>query len=502
MAELLGPLSLATDAANGVGPETAMRTAVLAAALARAHGLAATEVRAAYWSSLLRFLGCTSFAHETARYAAGEDQRFLRALLIGDASRTSSVLRGLASATDGHPVLERGASMARVLFEPDAGRALVTSHCDAAAALAADLGADASITAPLAQAHERFDGRGQPHRLRGDAIGIVARVMHVAHRAELHRGVFGADEARDEVARRAGSELDPALARTFASIAGDVLPHLGERSFALFVEAEPAPRWLVEPAQRTELARAFARFSDLKSPFTLGHSVGVAALCCATARQLGLDAEETNLLEQAALLHDVGRAAIPNSIWDAPRALDRVERDRVQAHAEHTARIVGPSLPLAAVADIAGAAHARLDGSGYPRATPSGPAAHILEACDVIHALGEDRAHRLHFTSDAIAALLAEEVAAHRLDGRIVEAGLAARGIPSHRPPRPDGLSDREVEVLALLARGQANKEIAAALGLSPKTVQHHVAHVYEKTGVKTRAAAALYAVRHRIVGG
>lgn len=59
----------------------------------------------------------------------------------------------------------------------------------------------------------------------------------------------------------------------------------------------------------------------------------------------------------------------------------------------------------------------------------------------------------------------------------------------------PAGLSEREVEVLVLLARGLSNKEIAQSLRVSPKTVQHHVSHIYEKTKVQSRAAAATYAV-------
>ena len=61
-------------------------------------------------------------------------------------------------------------------------------------------------------------------------------------------------------------------------------------------------------------------------------------------------------------------------------------------------------------------------------------------------------------------------------------------------------MSDREIEVLVLLARGMTNKEIGKRLFISPRTVGHHVAHVYEKTKVKTRAAAALFAAENDLV--
>lgn len=502
MAELIGPLSLATDAANGMGPETAMRTSLLAVALARAHGLSGEVLHDVYWTAVLRFLGCTSFAPETAhRYGAGDDIALLRELLAVDGTRPSEVLRGAARASAQRPLRARAAALGRLVTDRDAGQALARAHCDAASALANDLGAREATQHALGQIHERWDGRGAPLGLAGDAIGIVARVVQVAHRAEVHRAISGPDDAMAEVARRAGTELEPALAQRFASFAGEVLPALSGSVFSLFVEAEPAPRWWMGPDDVGGIAGAFARYADLKSTFTLGHSTGVASLAVATARTMGIAGDALRDLELAALLHDLGRTAIPNAIWDAPRPLDRLERDRAESHAHHTYRILSVSPVFESVARLAGAAHVRQDGSGYPsRGTAAG--SDILAACDVIHALGEERPHRARHAPEEIARIAGDEVRAHRLDRRAVDAALAARGIASSAPgsPLPDGLSEREAEVLCLLARGSANKDIAQALGLSPKTVQHHVAHIYDKTAVRTRAAAALYAVRRGLI--
>ncbi|MCA9770806.1 MAG: helix-turn-helix transcriptional regulator [Myxococcales bacterium] len=71
---------------------------------------------------------------------------------------------------------------------------------------------------------------------------------------------------------------------------------------------------------------------------------------------------------------------------------------------------------------------------------------------------------------------------------------LAAAGQPAPRVELPAGLTDREGEVLGLVARGLTSKEIAASLGITTRTVKHHIEHIYEKTGVSTRAAAALFA--------
>jgi DNA-binding NarL/FixJ family response regulator len=103
---------------------------------------------------------------------------------------------------------------------------------------------------------------------------------------------------------------------------------------------------------------------------------------------------------------------------------------------------------------------------------------------------------------DAAARELREAATKGTLDREAVSAVLAAAG--HARAPRaaawPDGLSDREVEILRLVARGLSNKEIGLALHISPVTAKNHIAHIYEKTGIATRSAAALYAVTKALI--
>jgi DNA-binding NarL/FixJ family response regulator len=70
------------------------------------------------------------------------------------------------------------------------------------------------------------------------------------------------------------------------------------------------------------------------------------------------------------------------------------------------------------------------------------------------------------------------------------------------RPVLPGGLSEREVEVLRLLARGFSNREMGQRLFISDRTVQHHVEHIYDKIDVSTRAAATLFAMQHNLLSG
>jgi DNA-binding NarL/FixJ family response regulator len=151
--------------------------------------------------------------------------------------------------------------------------------------------------------------------------------------------------------------------------------------------------------------------------------------------------------------------------------------------------------------------HERVDGSGYFRGVsgdqlPVG--ARLLAAADAYHAMTEIRPHRAALAPPEAARQLLEEVDSGRFAATEVDAVLAAAG-EATRPPRverPAGLTEREVDVLRLIARGRANKEVAAALGISRKTVGHHVEHIYAKAGVSTRAGATLFAMENGLLSG
>jgi putative nucleotidyltransferase with HDIG domain len=253
------------------------------------------------------------------------------------------------------------------------------------------------------------------------------------------------------------------------------------------------------------VARAFADFVDLKSIHTLGHSTAVAALAESAGEAMGLPGEERALLRRAALLHDIGMVSVPTVVWEKPGALSTVERERVRLHPYYTERVLSSTPLLAPIGAAAGSHHERADASGYPKGLPAGMiprVGRVLAAADFYQALTEARAYRpAHAAADA-AKLTAAEASAKRLDGDAVDAVLAAAG---HRAKRtrgawPAGLSDREVEVLRLVARGRSNKEVAGALDISAKTVQHHVMHIYCKIGVSTRAGAAVFAIEHDLL--
>jgi HD-GYP domain-containing protein (c-di-GMP phosphodiesterase class II)/DNA-binding CsgD family transcriptional regulator len=297
------------------------------------------------------------------------------------------------------------------------------------------------------------------------------------------------------------------MADRFCAVAPSLLDGLDdEPSWDTVLGLEPGRRAVLDEAALDTAFEAIADFADIKSPYTVGHSRGVAALASQAARRCGLPDADARLLARAGMLHDVGRVGISTGIWDKAGALSGREWEKVRLHPYYTERVFARPSSLAGLASLASLHHERLDGSGYHRAltaTALSPAARILAAADVYQAMTEPRPHRPAREPEAAADELRREVRAGRLDGEAVGAVLAAAG---HRVPRVRrdfvaGLSEREIEVLRLLARGHSMKQISGALFISEKTVDNHIQHIYAKIGVSTRAAATLFAIEQDLVG-
>lgn len=500
LAELLGGISLAGDLANGFPAGKVLRTALLSAELARRAGSGAEVARQAYYIALIRFLGCTAFAHEEAhRYGAGDDIAVRYTMAFADPAAPLATLgRVVQGVGRKAPLLARAQAITRLLGD---GRAMLEharAQCDASLYLARTFGLANGINAVVAAICERWDGAGAPSALAGEAIPLAARVFHVADVFELSLARGDLEAAVGEMIRRAGGHIDPTIAalasRDARELSGLVAADdLWER----FLAAEPGEMLVVSAARLEEIAAAMGRMADLKSIFMLGHSGGVAAKAAVLSERLGLGAEDGRELRLAAFLHDIGRIGISNRIWDKPGPLSTLERDEVELHPLYTERILRRSPFLAPLSGLAAGAAERLDGSGYHRRLSDVAldlSARILAVADIAEALGEDRPYRPAHSAGDVARILGDEVRAGRLDGRVVTAFLdgGEAGLPARRP---NDLSERELEVLCWVARGKTNPEIGVLLGISAKTVQHHVAHIYDKVGVSSRAGAALFAM-------
>jgi HD-GYP domain-containing protein (c-di-GMP phosphodiesterase class II) len=501
LSELAATLSLAADFAHGAEAEHQLRVSIMAARLAEELGLAETERRNCYDAALLHWLGCTATAQALSGWYGDEIEahrhvpRFARPL--------DPLLDLLRHAGAGKDLPHR------LLVLLDALRAgpgaVFGATCEASTVLAGRLGYSPEVVAALGVAFERFDGKGWPGKLRGDAIPVAAQVAMLADDAVALADLDGEVVAMEEIRRRAGTHYGPDMVAALNSLAADTFAEfVGADAWQLAAACDPLPDRLIAPEAVAETLTAVADFVDIKVPGLAGHSRGVAELAAAAATELGESSEVVDLLRHSGLVHDLGRVTVSNDVWTSAGSLSSAQRERVRLCPYHAERFCARSAWLAPLGALGAQHQERLDGSGYHRglaaAAISRPA-RILQAADCYRALIEDRSHRAALAPEAAAEHVRSEARAGRLDPDAVEAMIAAAGQRARvRRAHPAGLTAREVEVLGLLAQGLPNKQIASRLVVSSRTVGTHVAHIYEKIGVATRAGATLFALRHDLV--
>ena len=495
-------MSLATDLGLGQPMEHVLRSCVLGLRIAEDLQLDESERAVVYYVALLAWLGCHADSHEqSARF--GDDIQLRADRHLADPVGTRFVLSHVGR---GEPALRRAVRLGSLLVSGrDALAAMETTHCMVAGLFATRLGLGIEVRDGLQHVFERWDGKGTPAGIAGEEIALSARIVVIADIVESFRRLGGMAAAVDAARDRAGGQFDPRLAEHVCDNAEALLGGLDETTgWDAAIAAEPVLAERMSGVELDDALAAIADFADLKSPYTTGHSRGVAERAASAALRAGLGEPAAAELRRAGLLHDVGRLGVSNTIWDKPGVLSEAEMERVRMHPYLTQRTFSRSPRLAALAELAATHHERLDGSGYPRALAGGalsPEARILAAADAYQAMSEPRPHRPARSPDDAARELREDVRRGRLDTDAVDAVLGAAG---HRVPRrregPAGLTRREVEVLVLLARGLSNKAIAEQLVVSPKTVGAHIEHIYRKIDCSTRAAASLFAMQHGLL--
>jgi HD-GYP domain-containing protein (c-di-GMP phosphodiesterase class II) len=506
LAELVAALSLGIDLGFGQPMEHVLRQCLIALRLAERLGLDEETRAAIYYAALLVNVGCHSDAHEQAKWF-GDDIALKSVKYAHDPMSLRMMASVMRKVGSGNPPLHRlrvGLEFA-ISGRREVDERVLGQHAAFARGLAEQLGLPDQVLEGLASSYERWDGRGWPDGLEGEAIPIAARIAQFAEFVEVAHRLGGVDAATALAQERSGTQFDPGVANALCDDPAAILDGLDTvGTWEAVIEAEPSLAVMLAGERFDDALAAVATFVDLKSPYTLGHSRAVADLAREAGALLELSDGELRTLYRAGLVHDFGKLGVSNAIWDKRGPLGAGEWERVRIHPYLTERMLSGSEALAPLGAIAAQHRERLDGSGYPRQL-SGSAisrpARILAAADAYQAMREARPHRPALTAEEAAAQLQADVRAGRLDQDAVEAVLSAAG---HRVRRrregPAGLTAREVEVLRLLARGLSNKEIAEQLVISPKTAGNHIEHIYAKIDASSRVAASMFAVQHALL--
>lgn len=484
--QTLGCLAFAADLSMGQPVDHSPRTALLAARLAQLISGEPAGPACAAALALIRWGGCTANAQGFAD-------------LFGDD------IAGRAALIEGQNPLHNRPALAEPL---DAYiRPLARAHCEATVEMASQLGLAPAVATGAQDFFERWDGTGTPSRRRGEEIDLLAQIVALCGDLEIFSRVYGLSKALQLVEAQAGRHYDPALTRTGLKHAPTWLAQINE------LDPWPAAALAASGSMSggagdlDALAALLADYGDLKLPGDFLTSRQVAEIATATAGLLGFDAPAQQRLARAALLHGLGRVAVPNATLARQGPLSEADQEHIRLIPHWTERILRRAPGLEAEAALACRAFERLDGSGYPRglSAPSlDAAARALQAC--VFVVGVSRLERVGKDTPAAADQIAREVAGARLDAEAASAAMTACGMPRRALPAqasasvPQTVTQREREVLGHLARGRSNKEIAQQLGISPSTAGTHVESLYRKLGVSTRAAAALVASKWGMV--
>ena len=504
-AEVIASMCLATDLGMGFPFEHGLHATLTTMRLCEALAVDEDTLSGTYYACLLMYAGCTVDEVERSEiFGSSMTEHHTHRQFGSRVESLSGVVRALPS-PDANPPQQAWQVATRL---PRASR-FVDRHfaalCEVAGMLAERLGLPESIHGMFPLLTERWDGKSVLERASGDEIPLPLRIIQVGRDATYQR-LMGDDEYVKGVIRsRSGKAFDPDVVAMFVSNADEVLgpPEPAKTVWEDVLAAEPQPRLTLKGPAIDRALRAMGAFADLVSPYLSGHSSGVADLAGTAAELHGFTHAEVETIRRAGFVHDVGRTAVSSRVWNKAGPLTADEREQARLHPYHTERVLAWSPFLAEVGSIAKAHHERLDGSGYHRGldiSSLSPASRLLAAADAFRSKTEPRPYREALSPEKATEVLVEKAEHGGFDPAMVMAIAEAAGQTPPTIERRGGLTEREIEVVGLLARGLQTKQIARELDISPKTADRHIQNSYRKIGVSSRAAATLFATENGLV--
>lgn len=397
----------------------AIKSCVLGMKLADRLKLPAEEQSALYYALLLKDSGCSSNAARVYQIFGTDDRQTKRDLKTTDWTRALEGFHYMRRNTAiGKSLFERFVRITQVTTKSSINAIeLVHTRCGRGAAIARQLGFPDTTADAIYHLDEHWNGRGYPDHLTGDAIPLFARILNLCQTLEVFATANGPSVAFDVIRRRSGRWFDPELVKAAAALENDrEIWHNWEtdQARAMVMRLEPAgDEILADDEYVSQVCEGFASVIDAKSPWTHLHSQGVARATVGIAQQLGLNAPTITMLRQAALLHDIGKLSLPNSILDKPGRLTAEEFEAVRRHPYFTLRILQKIGSFQEIAEIAATHHERLDGSGYFRSLSAEHlplTARILAVADVYDALSAARPYRDALPADEVFSIMQRDV--------------------------------------------------------------------------------------------
>jgi putative nucleotidyltransferase with HDIG domain len=410
--ELLAALSVALDLTEGQRAGHALHTTYLALRLADRIGLPLETRRAVLYTALLKDAGCSSNAAAVTRIFGINDQELKARQSVAGRSVLAMAYLSIRSLPNEPLPLQVRRLIALALSGTRERRAVEELRCERGADIARKIGCSDEVAQAIMDLHEHWDGHGLPRGLRGDGIPLLSRIVAVCAGLDIFHSVRGAAVARQVVRDRGGSWYDPDLTALLLELCDrGLLDELGSPSLKEDVFSADGDRAIAFAADADidRIASAFADIVDAKSPWTGRHSQRVAAIGEGLARRLGLAGDRLRDIRIGALLHDLGKLGVPNTILDKPASLAPEEWAVIKRHPQLSREILRQIELFAAIAEIAACHHERLDGNGYFRglsAESLGLSARIVAVADVFEAMTSERPYRPAMSQDRALAIM------------------------------------------------------------------------------------------------
>jgi HD-GYP domain-containing protein (c-di-GMP phosphodiesterase class II) len=401
MSELISALSHALDMTEGQPPGHCIRSCWIGMQIGQAIGLKNKELWELYYTILLKDLGCSSNAARICQLYATDDLSFKHDFKTVDGSLTQVLDFVLQHTGAKKGLADRLKQTLSVIRHGNQwSKELMTTRCERGADIARQLRFSESVAEGIRGLDEHWNGGGKPYGLKGDEISLFSRIALLSQVIDVFFTGTDKKACITEVRKRRNSWFDPSLADAFFELANDDFwRNLAKADLSEeVVQLEPAKfQVILDEDYIDEIAIAFAQVVDSKSPFTAGHSSRVALITELLAKELGYTEERRRWLKRAALLHDVGKLGISNSILDKPGKLTDAEYAEVKLHAQYTGEILSRIDAFKILAGVAQAHHERMDGKGYPLGLQGDEITldtRIITTADIFDAITADRPYR------------------------------------------------------------------------------------------------------------
>ncbi len=442
LSEIISALTFALDLTEGATPGHALRSCLIGMRLAAGLGLSREQSSNLYYALLLKDCGCSSNASRMFHIVGGDDRALKPAAKLFDWTRPHmpdlrTVKSILTLTAPGEPMHRRARRIVRVVKgQHENNKIMLELRCNRGASIMRRMEMGDEAADAVLYLDEHWDGSGYPSGLRGEDIPLFARIANLAQNLDVFFTEDGPAAAISMARKRWKRWFDPMLVRI-----AEVLHKNGtlwkqcdpsdlDTTRRAVLDLNPNYEVALQAEKIDNICLAFADVIDAKSPFTARHSMGVADVAVAISTELGWTPAHVQWVRRAALLHDIGKLRVPNSILEKPGKLDADERKVIELHPGLTRSILQRISTFQGLAVVAGEHHEMLDGSGYPNkltAASLSVESRLLAVSDIFAALAEDRPYRKGFELSKCFQILEEKVP-HQLDTDCYDALRSAAG--------------------------------------------------------------------------